>query len=162
MFFVIESPVGVGYSYCSAQVDGKVCARHRQVYCSTARAAVVDFFRTKFPELASNEFFITGESYAGVYIPTLTKEILDNAPNLVGITVGFLVQIIKLNLIPWTACGTRTSMAWRCSDAEYDLLWDSTASSHRFNLIAGWQVCGQGVRTRQAWHTYLRSLSHSV
>ena len=37
-----------------------------------------------------NDFFITGESYAGVYIPTLSKEILDNAPelNLVGIAVG--------------------------------------------------------------------------
>ena len=47
------------------------------------------FFKTKFPELAKNPFTITGESYAGVYVPTLSREILDNAPeiNLVSIAV---------------------------------------------------------------------------
>ena len=50
---------------------------------------MVDFFNTKFPELKDNEFFITGESYAGVYIPTLSKEILDHTSlNLKGIAVG--------------------------------------------------------------------------
>ena len=36
------------------------------------------------------EFYITGESYAGVYVPTLVKEILDNAPeiNIKGMAVG--------------------------------------------------------------------------
>jgi hypothetical protein len=54
---------------------------------------LVDFFTTKFPELQKNEFYITGESYAGVYIPTLTKEILDHPSskgliNLKGVAVG--------------------------------------------------------------------------
>lgn len=49
----------------------------------------MDFFDTKFPEFASNDFFITGESYAGVYIPTLSKEILDHTTiPLKGIAVG--------------------------------------------------------------------------
>jgi serine carboxypeptidase-like clade 1 len=42
--------------------------------------------------LQSHDFFITGESYAGVYIPTLAYEILTNAaddiPNLKGLAVG--------------------------------------------------------------------------
>ena len=56
---------------------------------AAARAGLQDFFKTKFPELAKNPFFITGESYAGVYVPTLAKEILDNAPeiNLHGVAV---------------------------------------------------------------------------
>ena len=59
--FVIESPVGVGYSYCSAQAEGKVCRNTDKFTASTARAAMVDFFRNKFPELAQNDFYITGE-----------------------------------------------------------------------------------------------------
>jgi cathepsin A (carboxypeptidase C) len=88
--FVIESPVGVGYSYCENQNHGQVCRNTDKFTASTTRAALVDFFTNKFPELAKNDFFITGESYAGVYIPTLAKEIIKHAPdiNLVGLAVG--------------------------------------------------------------------------
>lgn len=64
----IEAPIGVGYSYCSNQINGKVCKNTDRYTASTSRAALVDFFTSKFPELKKNEFFITGESYAGVYI----------------------------------------------------------------------------------------------
>mmetsp|Transcript_33325 Transcript_33325/g.49023 ORF Transcript_33325/g.49023 Transcript_33325/m.49023 type:complete len:580 (-) Transcript_33325:378-2117(-) len=85
----IEAPIGVGYSYCSRQMDGKPCQNTDRYTASTSRAALVDFFHNKFPEFATNDFFITGESYAGVYIPTLTKEILDHTNiNIKGIAVG--------------------------------------------------------------------------
>lgn len=85
----IEAPIGVGYSYCSRQAQGKPCKNTDRYTASTSRAAMVDFFTNKFPEFAKNDFFIIGESYAGVYIPTLTKEILDNTDiNLKGIAVG--------------------------------------------------------------------------
>ena len=38
--------------------------------------ALVDFF-AKFPEYAKNDFYITGESYGGIYIPTLSIKILE-------------------------------------------------------------------------------------
>jgi serine carboxypeptidase-like clade 1 len=87
---VLEAPMGVGYSYCSRQMnDGKPCVNTDRTTASASRAALVEFFTTKFPELATNPFYITGESYAGVYIPTLTKEILDHTDlNLKGIGVG--------------------------------------------------------------------------
>jgi serine carboxypeptidase-like clade 1 len=88
---ILEAPIGVGYSYCEAQAtQGKTCQNTDRYTASASRAALQDFFTTKFPELSQNEFFITGESYAGVYIPTLTKEIFDHAPeiNLKGIAVG--------------------------------------------------------------------------
>lgn len=86
---VIESPIGVGYSYCQAQAEGKVCQNTDKFTASTARAALVDFFTNKFPELANRDFFVTGESYAGVYVPTLAKELLDHSSvNLVGLAVG--------------------------------------------------------------------------
>lgn len=87
--FAIESPVGVGFSYCANQVNGGICKNTDKFTASTARAAIVSFFE-KFPELAGNGFFITGESYAGVYIPTMARELVDHAPqvNLVGLAVG--------------------------------------------------------------------------
>ena len=70
--FVMESPVGVGFSYCAKQKEkGGLCTNTDKFTASAARAAMVDFFGTKFPELRENDFFITGESYAGVYIPTM-------------------------------------------------------------------------------------------
>jgi serine carboxypeptidase-like clade I len=96
---VLESPVGVGYSYCSAQeYSDQICQNTDRYTASTARAAIVDFFREKFPEFRSNPFFITGESYAGVYVPTLTYELIqynrqaaqhnETVVNLKGIAVG--------------------------------------------------------------------------
>jgi len=47
-----------------------------------------------YPEFAKNDFFITGESYAGIYVPTLANRILDgNAAgnpyvNLKGVAIG--------------------------------------------------------------------------
>ncbi|CAB9504183.1 Carboxypeptidase Y homolog A [Seminavis robusta] len=89
--FALEAPVGVGYSYCENQKKGTVCKNTDKFTASASRAAMVDFFQDKFPELGQNDFFIVGESYAGVYIPTLTKEILDHAAEQVplkGIAVG--------------------------------------------------------------------------
>lgn len=80
---VLESPVGVGYSYCEAQQtsNGQVpCENTDKFTASAARAALVDFF-DKFPALAEKDFFASGESYAGVYLPTLAYEILQYNAN---------------------------------------------------------------------------------
>ena len=75
---ILESPIGVGYSYCSAQeIPGHVCHNTDTYTASTSRAAIVDFFQHKFPEFRTNPFYITGESYAGVYIPTLANQIIE-------------------------------------------------------------------------------------
>jgi len=90
----IEAPMGVGFSYCSRQLEnGKPCKNTDTNTAVTSAAALVDFFKTKFPELYDGGFYIAGESYAGVYIPTLSKELLTNAKAiehvpLRGILVG--------------------------------------------------------------------------
>lgn len=40
--------------------------------------ALKEFFRL-FPEYSKNRFFLTGESYAGVYIPTLAEWVMQDA-----------------------------------------------------------------------------------
>jgi serine carboxypeptidase-like clade 1 len=129
---VLEAPMGVGYSYCSRQINGQPCVNTDRYTASASRAALVDFFTTKFPELASNDFYITGESYAGVYIPTLAKEVLDNASdyiNLKGIAVGDPCT-------DTTAQADSMDSLWYAhkyglvDDEIYDLLWNTCQIRH--------------------------------
>ena len=92
--------MGVGFSYCSRQLDGnanengqaKPCANTDTSTAEASRAALVDFFATKFPELKEGGFYIAGESYAGVYIPTLSNELLTNEDALEHVPLkGILV-----------------------------------------------------------------------
>lgn len=87
---VIESPAGVGYSYCAAQLTGGDCANSDKSSARALGAAIVDFFTAKFPALRGARLFITGESYAGVYVPTVASELLGaGAPvKLAGLAVG--------------------------------------------------------------------------
>jgi len=67
----LESPKGVGFSYC---VNRATCVNTDESTAVDAYDALVAFFKG-FPEYASNDFYITGESYAGVYIPMLMDQI---------------------------------------------------------------------------------------
>jgi len=59
-FFVVESPGGVGYSYCAAMKTGGSCSNTDITTAKAAHAALQDFFTSKFPELRGNPFYITG------------------------------------------------------------------------------------------------------
>ena len=47
--------------------------------------AVLKAFFKGFPEFAKNEFFITGESYAGIYIPMLAEQIMLDHENEINL-----------------------------------------------------------------------------
>ncbi|XXG51833.1 hypothetical protein AAC387_Pa03g0314 [Persea americana] len=88
----LESPAGVGFSYSNRSSDLKDPGDRR-----TAQDALKFLIRwfSRFPQYKHRDFYITGESYAGHYIPQLAKKILDynNASsksyiNLKGILVG--------------------------------------------------------------------------
>ena len=53
--------------------------------------ALVAFF-TEFPQYAKNDFYVTGESYGGIYVPTLVQTILDRQSqfkiNIKGTAIG--------------------------------------------------------------------------
>jgi len=84
----LESPAGVGFSYND---NGPADMKYTDIIVANDnRFALLDFF-IKFPEFKKNDFYISGESYAGVYVPTLAENILKNSKteiNLKGIIVG--------------------------------------------------------------------------
>jgi cathepsin A (carboxypeptidase C) len=80
----LDQPVNVGFSYSGGSVTNTVAAG-KDVY------ALLTLFFKQFPEYATQEFHITGESYAGHYIPVFAHEILSHKKrniNLKSIAIG--------------------------------------------------------------------------
>ncbi|KAK5979024.1 Serine carboxypeptidase [Trichostrongylus colubriformis] len=92
----IESPAGVGYSYAT---EGNFTTNDDQTSLENYEA-VKQFFTT-FPQFRHHATYIMGESYGGVYVPTLTARILDGQRefpiNLKGIALGNGLVNEKLN-----------------------------------------------------------------
>ncbi|MBA0639819.1 hypothetical protein Goklo_022826, partial [Gossypium klotzschianum] len=74
----LESPAGVGFSYSNTSSD-----YHHIGDKSTAKDAytfLVNWLE-RFPQYKTRDFYITGESYAGHYVPQLAYTILLNNKN---------------------------------------------------------------------------------
>ena len=67
----IESPAGVGYSFCDKK---ELCTFNDETSSQDNVDALLSFFE-KFPEYRAHDLFISGESYAGVYVPYLAWRI---------------------------------------------------------------------------------------
>ena len=67
----IESPAGVGYSYCA---NMSTCNFTDESSSIGNLNAVLSLF-TKFPEYNKSDLYIAGESYAGVYVTYLAYQI---------------------------------------------------------------------------------------
>jgi len=87
----LETPAGTGFSLVG---DTSNYATNDSISAHDNLQAVLQWFQ-KFPEYALNDFYIMGESYAGVYVPTLALNIIEynielvlKTINLMGIAVG--------------------------------------------------------------------------
>ena len=69
----IEQPAGVGFSTAADPEYNWTDVENAK----NLLAGVKDFFNT-FTELKGREFYISGESYAGIFIPHLAAEILED------------------------------------------------------------------------------------
>ncbi|KAM8894214.1 lysosomal protective protein isoform 2-T2 [Spinachia spinachia] len=90
----LESPAGVGYSYSD---DKKYATDDDQVADDNYKA--LQSFFAKFPNFTQNEFFIFGESYGGIYAPTLSLRVATGAAkiNFKGFSVGNGLSSYELN-----------------------------------------------------------------
>ena len=70
----LESPKGVGFSYCDGAKSSSECVNTDESTSLDAYEFLVNFFNA-FPEYKANRFYITGESYAGIYIPMMMDQI---------------------------------------------------------------------------------------
>ncbi|CAN0928579.1 Serine carboxypeptidase-like 42 [Linum grandiflorum] len=81
----VESPAGVGWSYSNTSSDystgDAATAKDMQVF-------MLNWF-SKFPEYKTLPFFLTGESYAGHYIPQLAELLLDHNAQSKGFKFNF-------------------------------------------------------------------------
>ncbi|KAL1441262.1 hypothetical protein MTO96_008684 [Rhipicephalus appendiculatus] len=86
----VDHPVGTGYSFTDSESG---YARNMTDVGRDMLEFLQQFF-TLFGELAQNEFYVTGESYAGKYVPTIGAVLHQNAEtmrvkiNFRGITIG--------------------------------------------------------------------------
>ncbi|KAL2894129.1 Serine carboxypeptidase-like 42 [Bienertia sinuspersici] len=74
----VESPAGVGWSYSNTSSDyntGDAASAKDML------TFIVNWFK-KFPEFKSRDLYLTGESYAGHYIPQLAVAVLDHNARL--------------------------------------------------------------------------------
>ncbi|KHN97401.1 carboxypeptidase Y precursor [Metarhizium album ARSEF 1941] len=99
----IDQPVDVGYSYGNGTAANSQAAA-KDIY------AMLSLFFHQFPTYAGRDFFVTGESYAGHYIPAIGKELLshnDSNINLKGLAIGngLTDPYIQYMYYRPTACG---------------------------------------------------------
>lgn len=88
----VDNPVGTGFSY----VDGDSYI-HELDTMAQQMVSFLEHFFALFPEVAADDLYIAGESYAGQHIPYVAKAILDRNDkvsaseqhwNLAGLLIG--------------------------------------------------------------------------
>ncbi|XP_022156752.1 serine carboxypeptidase-like 45 [Momordica charantia] len=114
----LESPAGVGFSFSKnttfySKVNDKITAQDNLVFLQR--------WFNKFPEYRYRDLYITGESYAGHYVPQLAKLILDSKLNIQLKAIAIGNPLLEFNV----DFNSRGDYLWShgvISEATYKLL----------------------------------------
>lgn len=90
---IVDNPPPIGFSYCNPagpKAGGTSCGAWNDELVAAANYNFIQNWRNSFPEYMASKFFLTGESYAGVYVPTIADRLMEEPKdlNLVGFAVG--------------------------------------------------------------------------
>lgn len=88
---IFDAPAPVGFSQCGDEQTKACVSWTDELASQNAYLALQTFFTKKFPVLQQTPLYLTGESYAGIYIPTLARRIVEDTDfvvNLQGFAVG--------------------------------------------------------------------------
>ncbi|XP_010493406.1 PREDICTED: serine carboxypeptidase-like 47 [Camelina sativa] len=80
----VDQPVGTGFSYTSDKSD----LRHDEAGVSNDLYDFLQAFFKEHPKFAKNDFYITGESYAGHYIPAFASRVHSGNKKKEGIPIN--------------------------------------------------------------------------
>ncbi|MCO5551712.1 hypothetical protein L7F22_005216 [Adiantum nelumboides] len=80
----VDQPIGTGFSYSSDARD----IPHDERGVSEDMYQFLQAFFEAHPEFATNDFFITGESYAGHYVPAVTSRIHNGNKKKEGLPIN--------------------------------------------------------------------------
>ena len=154
----IESPVGVGFS----NVPGQSSYTTGDAQTANDTYAFMQGFYKQYPQFKPNDFWVTGESYGGHYVPEIVNRILDG--NIAANTTGDFTIPIKGWMVgnPWTDPETE---AWGVVQNWWDRAiigredWDAIQATCDYKSITFWIInnaSAGAMRTPQqqaAWWT---------
>ncbi|XP_010557747.1 PREDICTED: serine carboxypeptidase-like 20 [Tarenaya hassleriana] len=86
----LDSPVGVGFSYSKNESDYRTNDTQTAIDSHTF---LLKWFEN-FPKFQMNPFYLAGESFAGVYVPTLASEIVNGQKDGVKPFINFKGYLI--------------------------------------------------------------------
>uniref|UniRef100_A0A914V649 Carboxypeptidase n=1 Tax=Plectus sambesii TaxID=2011161 RepID=A0A914V649_9BILA len=106
----LESPIGVGFSYDTSNSSN--VKTDDDTVASENYLALIDFFTNVQPAYLNRTFYITGESYAGIYLPTLAQVLVQGInngsfpnKNFQGMAIGngyMNVKYLTNSLVLWS------------------------------------------------------------
>ncbi|AED93101.1 unnamed protein product [Arabidopsis thaliana] len=88
----VDQPIRTGFSYANDSTD----LRHDEDSVSNDLYDFLQAFFKEHPNLAKDDFYITGESYAGHYIPALASRVHNGNEKKEGIVINLKVTDISL------------------------------------------------------------------
>lgn len=90
----VDQPINTGFSYGNKSLTSEQEGSNEFLIFLQA------FFLDKYPQLKTNDFYLTGESYAGKYLPMFTHDILENNKKAQPINFINLVKTVIIDPYP--------------------------------------------------------------